>query len=80
MPGSPFLTVNRPQLDPGETPSGPGRDNARLMTASCPLPLDPPPLGSELLGHDLSEARGVLWGAGLGGVAWSVLLYLVLRV
>jgi hypothetical protein len=49
------------------------------MTAYRPLPLDPPPLGSELLGHDLSEARGVLWGAGLGGVAWSVLLYLVLR-
>ena len=78
MPGSPFLTANRPRLDPGETTAGLGRENARLMTASYHLPLDLPLLDSELLRHDLSEARGILWGAGLGVVVWTGLLYLAL--
>ena len=48
------------------------------MTACYQLPLDLPLLGSELLRHDLSEARGILWGAGLGVVVWTGLLYLAL--
>lgn len=48
------------------------------MTACYQLPLDLPLLDSELLRHDLSEARGILWGTGLGVVVWTGLLYLAL--
>jgi hypothetical protein len=48
------------------------------MMAHYQLPLDMAPLGSELLRHDLAEAHGVLWGAGLGGVIWTALVYLAL--
>lgn len=45
--------------------------SARLLILDFPL------LGPEMSQHELSEARGVLYGAGLGGLVWAVLLYVL---
>jgi hypothetical protein len=68
------LNVNRPRLDLNETGPGRGQDNPALMSA-YPLNLDTPLLGPETSRQELSEARGVLYGAGLGGLVWAVVLY-----
>jgi hypothetical protein len=41
-----------------------------------PLSLDTLLLGPEISRQELSEARGVLYGAGLGGLVWAVVLYI----
>jgi len=75
MPGSPFLNVNRPRLDLNETGPSQGPDDAAVMGAH-PLSLDTLLLGPEISRQELSEARGVLYGAGLGGLVWAVVLYI----
>ena len=70
------MSINRSRFDPDKTGSSPGRDNAAVMTA-YPLSLDSPLLGSERSPQELSEARGVLSGAVLGGLVWAVVLYVL---
>jgi hypothetical protein len=45
--------------------------------STYPLNLDTPLLGPEISKQELSEARGVLCGAGLGGLVWAVALYVL---
>jgi hypothetical protein len=45
--------------------------------SAYPLSLDTPLLVPEISRQELSEARGVLYGAGLGGLVWAVVLYIV---
>jgi hypothetical protein len=70
------LNVNRPRLDLDETEPSRGQDNAAVMSA-YPLILDIPLVGPELSQQELSEARGVLYGVGLGGLVWAVALYVL---
>ena len=69
------MNVNRPRLDLNETGPSQGQDNAAVMSA-YPLSLDTPLLVPEISRQELSEARGVLYGAGLGGLVWAVVLYI----
>ena len=70
------MSVNRPRLDVNETGPSRGQDNATVMSA-YPLNLDTLLLGPEISRQELSEARGVLYGAGLGGLVWVVVLYVL---
>jgi hypothetical protein len=76
MPGSPFLTFNRPRLDLDEAVPGLGQDNATVMSGH-PMILASPLFATEPARHELSEARGVLCGTVLGGLVWATLLYVV---
>jgi hypothetical protein len=76
MPGSPFLTVNRPRLDLDESVPGLGQDNAVVMSGH-PMILASPLFATEPARQELSEARGVLCGTALGALIWATLLYVV---
>jgi hypothetical protein len=76
MPGSPFLSVNRPRLDLDEAVPGLGQDNAVVMSGH-PMILASPLFATEPARQELSEARGVLCGSVLGGLVWAIFLYVV---